>query len=802
MSKNKTQHPAASLPLADDVILDGVQTGVDVKFTKGDIIAGALARTNHTGEQAISTVTGLQTALNGKAEDAAVVKLSGAQTVADIKTFSSAPVVPDNSWTISDTSGLQTALDAKAADSAVMKLTGDQTAAGVKTFSSSPVVPTPTTSTQAANKSYVDSATSGTGIRVEDEGTSVVAAATGINFAGTGVTVTDAGSNEALVTIGPSTGAGVFFVRSATGVSVTDRANVAAAVTAALSSGQTAAVIDLAGGEYDVGDLGIKLPKYGGGPQLTFRGPFLTTLKFSIDRGAGTWAVSARPVWTATVTGAPTGGTFSLNVTVDGVTQKTVAIAFNASAATVDAAIEALSNVEAGDVTVTGAGPYVITFAGTLVCKAVTVALADNNLTGGASPTVTVQESRNENDLYFHTFDGVGLAGPGARGTVGQPPVNIIGGGPTLMSGIWCGSRMRLMNGGVSGFRAGVQIMGNHILLRAWNCPNNLDGVYWAQTYGNSGDVLFDNCALDGNLRSSHTVAVASIATFKMLKGHLGFSPYAIYFEAGRTGASAIAMGGVQLDGTSVEFVGNGFIFDPSQFARVVGFHCVQVGTWSTSPVTYRIPASAADSWIKVFEFSGVSFEGGLPQDGSVSGGTIDGPLFDFTGTVRMQADTWKAEYATVVAAAQPWMLSTLPPKVILTDSKDDSEARALKAAQTVTAGQLLEHNGQTTYAVRPYGHFGAGIRGIYAGAAMNGATGDTRTCVICVTRGDRIPVLIDTVAANSYHIVADGTVAGKAVGIVYDGTNTSTNGRPLIGEAYFGPLVATTTSDIHLTGA
>jgi microcystin-dependent protein len=42
-------------------------------------------------------------------------------------------------------------------DAENVKLTGDQTVAGVKTFSSSPVVPTPTTATQAANKSFVDS---------------------------------------------------------------------------------------------------------------------------------------------------------------------------------------------------------------------------------------------------------------------------------------------------------------------------------------------------------------------------------------------------------------------------------------------------------------------------------------------------------------------------------------------------------------------------------------------------------------------------------------------------------------------
>lgn len=53
-------------------------------------------------------------------------------------------------------------LASKAVDTAVVHNTGAETVAGVKTFSASPVVPTPTTGTQAANKTYVDSATSGT----------------------------------------------------------------------------------------------------------------------------------------------------------------------------------------------------------------------------------------------------------------------------------------------------------------------------------------------------------------------------------------------------------------------------------------------------------------------------------------------------------------------------------------------------------------------------------------------------------------------------------------------------------------
>ena len=46
-------------------------------------------------------------------------------------------------------------------DGTVVHTTGAETIAGVKTFSSSPIVPTPSTNTQAANKSYVDSVAGG-----------------------------------------------------------------------------------------------------------------------------------------------------------------------------------------------------------------------------------------------------------------------------------------------------------------------------------------------------------------------------------------------------------------------------------------------------------------------------------------------------------------------------------------------------------------------------------------------------------------------------------------------------------------
>lgn len=51
----------------------------------------------------------------------------------------------------------------KADDNAVVKLSGAQSVAGVKTFSDSPIVPTPTTDYQAATKKYVDDNAGGSG---------------------------------------------------------------------------------------------------------------------------------------------------------------------------------------------------------------------------------------------------------------------------------------------------------------------------------------------------------------------------------------------------------------------------------------------------------------------------------------------------------------------------------------------------------------------------------------------------------------------------------------------------------------
>lgn len=90
------------------------------------------------------------------------------------------------------------------------------------------------------------------------------------------------------------------------------------------------------------------------------------------------------------ITGSPTGGTFTL--TFDG--QTTAGIAYNAAASAVQSALEALSNIGAGNVTCTG-GPLpgsavTVTFGGALAVTDVAEMTTTDSLTGGTAPASAV----------------------------------------------------------------------------------------------------------------------------------------------------------------------------------------------------------------------------------------------------------------------------------------------------------------------------------------------------------------------------------------------------------------------------
>ena len=110
---------------------------------------------------------------------AGVVNLTGDQTIAGVKTFSSPVVVPNgtanthavnlaqlntkaNQATTYTKTEVNNLVNAKANANATVNLTGNQTIAGIKTFSSIPVSATqPTNANQVANKAYVDRVVNG-----------------------------------------------------------------------------------------------------------------------------------------------------------------------------------------------------------------------------------------------------------------------------------------------------------------------------------------------------------------------------------------------------------------------------------------------------------------------------------------------------------------------------------------------------------------------------------------------------------------------------------------------------------------
>lgn len=126
------------------------------------------------------------------------------------------------------------------------------------------------------------------------------------------------------------------------------------------------------------------------GAELAWFGPTGTTAPVDSTTAL---ASPANEVQTITITGTPTGGTFTL--TYGG--QTTSAIAFNATASAVQAALVALTSVGSGGVTVSGGPgpgtPYVATFGGLLAGMNLSNMTATGTFTGGTTPAIAVTET-------------------------------------------------------------------------------------------------------------------------------------------------------------------------------------------------------------------------------------------------------------------------------------------------------------------------------------------------------------------------------------------------------------------------
>ena len=154
---------------------------------------------------------------------------------------------------------------------------------------------------------------------------------------------------------------------------------------------------------------------------------------YAVERGAGISEVQR-----LTITGTPTGGTFTLSYNG----QATTPIAYNAAAAVVQTALEALANVGAGDILVSGgpgpATPYTFTFAGSLAERDVSALVVTASLTGGASPAaavtiITAGSSGTPGLLHQSVSKTAALR---LMETTVAPPTPVIGARPVLDAGL------------------------------------------------------------------------------------------------------------------------------------------------------------------------------------------------------------------------------------------------------------------------------------------------------------------------------------------------------------------------------
>jgi hypothetical protein len=148
--------------------------------------------------------------------------------------------------------------------------------------------------------------------------------------------------------------------------------------------------------------------------------------------------ITQHEIETVTVNGSPAGGTFSLTyVDEEGESHETGAIAYNAPAADLEAALEAVG----ANVTVSkSSNVYTVTFDDARNVAA--LALTDNNLTGGTSPTVAI---------------GTSTQGNAGLGKYGPYDPDATDGRQTLTRGeCWILNQTVLENGAIAGLGGGV----------------------------------------------------------------------------------------------------------------------------------------------------------------------------------------------------------------------------------------------------------------------------------------------------------------------------------------------------------
>jgi trimeric autotransporter adhesin len=202
-------------------------------------------------------------------------------------------------------------------------------------------------------------------------------------------TIGDGGNEIQVVTLNGTASSGTFTL------------TYAGQTTGAIAYNADAATVDAAlEALSNIGSGDVTVTGSAGGPwTVEFTGALAAT-NVSLMTADYSLLVGTNEVQTITLATGASGGTFTLTF----LGQTTSAIAYNASAATIELALEALSTIPVGEATVAGAGPWTVTFSGTLGSADVSIITINTaNITGGLSGSFAETQAGGgaENDRYY-----------------------------------------------------------------------------------------------------------------------------------------------------------------------------------------------------------------------------------------------------------------------------------------------------------------------------------------------------------------------------------------------------------------
>lgn len=303
------------------------------------------------------------------------------------------------------------------------------------------------------------------------------------------------------------------------------------------------------------------------------------------------------------------------------------------------------------------------------------------------------------------------ITGPGTSFAVGTAPAGT--------RGVKLSSRAHLQNVRISGFHSGVQLVGDHIELDDVKCLNNYFGAYFASAVTN-GDNTFVGVDLTGNMRASIGVAPTSnMDACTFVRGHLGYSPFCIEWEAGGS-PGWTGMSSTEFLGVGWEYAGNGFFYCSDRNVFLYDFRITSARPW-TGNAAFKISSLAVQKDFYVGALIGMRIVG-------------DGPTTIDSSIIRASSwEGWKGAYGRAAAAGVTFLkgymgLSGASGTLALIES--DSRAKACNVTAAVTAGQVVEYAGSPHY-VRPHNPSAANGGSLVAGVALTSATSTDDVCIV-----------------------------------------------------------------------